>query len=462
MTKIEKKDFHYKVVFFPDKDKTEPSAENVFIEVDTTTNETKYYKPDAKLRARIRWQAGVINFNFGERVELAKWEPKTQRCINGTSHGKKKRTAKEINAKIQQISDYIDSIFNEFEQQNIIPTVEQFRIRYNNTTNETKKEKTIFDYFDEFVAKESTVNNWKNSTIVKFSGIKNHLSDFSNTVKNFNFDTFSIDGLNAYVSFLRTKKDMRNSTIKKQLGFLKWFLKWAKSKGYNTNDAYLTFSPKMPKAENKVIFLDWSELMTVYNFDFATATETLSDGTVSELSPENKKALERVRDVFCFCCFTSLRYSDVENLKRTDIKNGALNITTIKTDDTLTIELNNYSEAILKKYANEIYPDNRALPVISNQKMNDHLKQLGEVCGLNTPITITYYKGAKRFDEVYPKYELLTTHCGRRTFICNALMLGIAPNTVMKWTGHSDYKSMQPYIDVADAEKKKAMSLFNR
>lgn len=94
--------------------------------------------------------------------------------------------------------------------------------------------------------------------------------------------------------------------------------------------------------------------------------------------------------------------------------------------------------------------------------MNDHLKQMGEVCGLKTPITITYYKGAKRFDEVYPKHELLSTHCGRRTFICNALMLGIAPITVMKWTGHSDYKSMQPYIDVADAEKKKAMSLFNR
>jgi len=87
---------------------------------------------------------------------------------------------------------------------------------------------------------------------------------------------------------------------------------------------------------------------------------------------------------------------------------------------------------------------------------------LGKVCGLDTLITITYYKGATRFDEVYKKHELLTTHCGRRTFICNALTLGIAPNTVMKWTGHSDYKSMQPYIDVADAEREKAMNLFNR
>ena len=41
-------------------------------------------------------------------------------------------------------------------------------------------------------------------------------------------------------------------------------------------------------------------------------------------------------------------------------------------------------------------------------------------------------------------------------------MMGITPNVVMKWTGHSDYKSMKPYIDIADNEKKKAMSLFNK
>ncbi|NCB69047.1 MAG: site-specific integrase [Bacteroidia bacterium] len=456
------KDFNYNVLFFPDKEKkTEPTAENVFIETDKA-GINKYYNYDAKLRVRIRWSAGVLNFNLGERVELGKWSTEAQRCNTNTTHGKKKRAAKEINAKIETVSNYIDSIFNEFEQQKIIPTIEQYRKRYNNENAEPEKAKTIFDYYDEFVNKQGTENSWKYATLQKFATVKAHLTDFSTNLSDFSFDTFTKEGLNAYVTFLRDVKDMRNSTILKQLAFVKWFLKWAKSEGIHSNDAFMTFAPKMPKAEKKVIFLDWSELMIVYNFDFSKATETLPDGTLKDLTPENKKALERVRDVFCFCCFTSLRYSDVENLKRTDIKGDEIHITTIKTDDTLTIDLNDYSKAILLKYADEVYPNNKALPVISNQRMNDHLKQLGEVCGLNTPITITYYKGAKRFDEVYPKYELIGTHCGRRTFICNALMMGIAPTTVMKWTGHSDYKSMQPYIDVADAEKKKAMSLFNR
>ena len=447
-----KSENNYNVLFFPDKEKATATADNVFIETDKT-GEKKYYNYDAKLRIRIRWSAGVLNFNLGERVELTKWSTDTQRCINGTSHGKKKRTAKDINTEIEKATTKIEDIFNDFAKNEIIPTIDQFRHRYNNTTDTTERTKTILDHFDEFVAKESNFNSWKETTIEKFSGIKNHLIGFGGTQSEFSFDTFNKEGLNDYVTYLRDVKEMRNSTIKKQISFLKWYLKWAKGEGYNNTDAYMTFSPKMPKEEKKVIFLDWDELMKVYKFDFST---------VPDIDPENVKALERVRDVFCFCCFTSLRYSDVENLKRSDIKNGEMSITTIKTDDTLTIELNDYSGAILTKYAGEVYPDNKALPVISNQKMNDHLKQLGEICGLDTPITITYYKGAKRYDEVYPKHELLTTHCGRRTFICNALMLGIAPNTVMKWTGHSDYKSMQPYIDIADAEKKKAMKLFNR
>ena len=66
------------------------------------------------------------------------------------------------------------------------------------------------------------------------------------------------------------------------------------------------------------------------------------------------------------------------------------------------------------------------------------------------------------FIEVTPKYALLSTHAGRRTFICNALALGIPAQVVMKWTGHSDYKAMKPYIDIADDIKANAMNKFNQ
>jgi len=149
-------------------------------------------------------------------------------------------------------------------------------------------------------------------------------------------------------------------------------------------------------------------------------------------------------------------------LRRSNISNGEIHITTIKTHDTLTIELNKFSQAILEKYADVDFPNDKALPVISNQRMNDYLKEMGELCGIDEQITITQYKGTRRFDRTYKKFELLSTHCGRRTFVCNAIMLGVPANIVMQWTGHSDYATMRPYLAIADNARAKAMTVFDR
>lgn len=111
---------------------------------------------------------------------------------------------------------------------------------------------------------------------------------------------------------------------------------------------------------------------------------------------------------------------------------------------------------------NRDFEDDKALPVISNQKMNDYLKELAELAEINEPVREVYYKGSERIEETTPKYALLSTHAGRRTLICNALSLGIAPQVVMKWTGHNDYKAIKPYIDIADDIRANAMDKFNR
>lgn len=349
---------------------------------------------------------------------------------------------------IQTFETAIDNVFASFELENILPTPDQVRTKFNLLTGrkseqEIQSDKTFFDYFDEFTEEEGALNNWSKGTRVKFQNTRNHLTAYNPGLR---FEDLTEAGLSNYAIHLREVKYLQNSTIIKQIKLLKWFLRWATVKGYCQTLDYINFKPKLKTTEKKIVFLDWAELMTVYNYPFT----------------DKQKTLERVRDVFCFCCFTSLRYSDVANLKRSDVFDGHISLTTIKTADSIKIELNKYSRAILDKYADQQYPGNRALPVISNQKMNDYLKEMGKICGIDQSITITYYRGNERIDEVYPKYELLGTHTGRRTFICNALMMGIAPQVVMKWTGHSDYKAMQPYIDIADSAKAEAMKLFDK
>ena len=59
------------------------------------------------------------------------------------------------------------------------------------------------------------------------------------------------------------------------------------------------------------------------------------------------------------------------------------------------------------------------------------------------------------------KWELITTHCARRTFVVNSLRLGIPAEVIMKWTGHSDFKAMKPYIEIVDELKKENMSRYD-
>ena len=424
---------------------------NIIFTLESRKKDGVLITENVPIRMRVNFASKRIEFTTGYRIDSAKWDADKQRVKNGCSN-KLKQSASEINASLLEYYTEIQSIFKRFEVEDVMPTPEQIKEAFNAlhkpVSEEPKPKKEalpcdFFQVFDDFVEDCGRQNNWTDSTFEKFAAVKNHLTNFR---EGLTFEFFDERGLNDYVGYLRDVKEMRNTTIGKQLSFLKWFLRWAFKKGVHQNNAYDSYKPKLKSTQKKIIFLTWDELNRLREFKI----------------PSNKQALERVRDVFLFQCFTGLRYSDVFNLRRSDIKGDHIEVTTVKTSDSLIIELNNHSKAILDKYKDVAFEDDKVLPVITNQKMNDYLKELAELAGIDEPVRQTYYRGNERIDEVTPKYALLGTHAGRRTFICNALALGIPPQVVMKWTGHSDYKAMKPYIDIADDIKANAMSKFNQ
>lgn len=424
---------------------------NIIFTLESRKKDGVLITENAPIRMRVNFASKRIEFTTGYRIDASKWDADKQRVKNGCSN-KLKQSASEINASLLEYYTEIQSIFKRFEVEDVMPTPEQIKKAFNAlhkpVSEEPKPKKEalpcdFFQVFDDFVEDCGRQNNWTDSTFEKFAAVKNHLTNFR---EGLTFEFFDERGLNDYISYLRDVKEMRNTTIGKQLSFLKWFLRWAFKKGVHQNNAYDSYKPKLKSTQKKIIFLTWDELNRLREFKI----------------PSNKQALERVRDVFLFQCFTGLRYSDVFNLRRSDIKGDHIEVTTVKTSDSLIIELNNHSKAILDKYKDVAFEDDKVLPVITNQKMNDYLKELAELAGIDEPVRQTYYRGNERIDEVTPKYALLGTHAGRRTFICNALALGIPPQVVMKWTGHSDYKAMKPYIDIADDIKANAMSKFNQ
>lgn len=430
---------------------------------------------EAPVRCSVSIQGQRLQTTTQIVVNPEFWDPDSQRVISSTAAGKivvnsKQMSAKQMNAELKRIDTYFSEYENtlrvKHEDVGNLKEIfaQQFGRKAKAPVEEEDAPQDIRDHLKAFLVEQNDKNSWRETTQKSMTSFSHHMNDFFDTKNVTSINFFNEDGTTQFVDFLRDVKQLRNATIDKYTSRLRYFIRWAEGKGYTALKA--NYRPKLQKTDKKVIFLEWKDLMKLYEFDFPdVGTElTLRDVHGYEYKKRvnlEKATLERVRDVFCFCCFTSLRYSDVENLKRSNIFPGYMQITTVKTGDALKIELNKYARAILDKYRNSDFPNNKVLPVIANQRMNQYLKEMGEICGFNEAIPVTYYRGSERVDEVYAKYELLSTHAGRRTFICNALMLGIAPQIVMKWTGHSDYQAMKPYIDIADKAKEDAMSLFD-
>ena len=309
------------------------------------------------------------------------------------------------------------------------------------TKRKTLLPRSVFKDFQEFVLEGVKKREWAESTETRWTTFLKHLEKFD---RHLNYESFTEEGLDEYVSFLTENLELRNSTVSKELKLLRWFLKWAENKGYNRLRTYSFYHPKLKMVRNSLIFLTKEELSKLYRLE------------IPSWYPSARE-LAWSRDMFCFCCFTSLRYSDMINLRISDIHNGKVVITTQKTDDTLSIELNDYATVILGRYLPGKKGDEKVFPHLTNCQLNLNIKTLGLICEFNDPQTRVFYRGRQKLVRTVPKWECLSSHCARRTFICNALSSGINAQTIMKWTGHSDYSAMKPYIDVTDRDKEDSM-----
>ncbi len=398
------------------------------------------------IRMRVTMRAQTpFDFPTGETIDELDWDDTNgyakPSCPNASS----------INATIDQWRSDINDIFARYELiEKRMPTQDEIKTAFNDavgrspSTPEQEPTPDFYKVFDKFIADVAIQNNWSITTIQKFKRIKREFKKVNPRL------TFAELDDAALVKVMRrmSAQGMRNTTVAKKLSYIRWFIRWSNLHGYYNGKIHETFRPKFKGSDGatkEIIYCTLDELRRLEQQEF---------------TPE-QYALEHVRDVFVFCCYTGIRYSDAAKLRRSDIKTDCIRVVTQKTTDALTIELNTHARAILDKYAEFHFPDDLALPVVSNQKMNEHLKVIGKMCGFDEPIRVVYYIGNVRHEDSFPKWSLLTTHCARRTFVVTALQLGISADVIMKWTGHSCYNAMKPYIAIVDELKVRSMEKFD-
>ena len=418
---------------------------------------------EAPIQVSISLKGVRLQTSVSYSIPPSKWQSSNGRVRKGCTNAKGTSYSK-INSDLAEIESSILKLENSDKE----PTKELLKSTVNSALKRKKliieegKPVNPYDVLDEFVEIEGTEKQWADNTKRKWTTFKSHLKKFR---KNFKFSDVDEAFLSAFVQYETYTLQMRDVSIQKDIKLFKWFLRWAQKKHYPVPDDFKDYLPKFKLIDKTVVFLTQDELKILYNYvipEEGTEVELINiDGKKYKKKVTLTTCLDRTRDMFCFCAYTGLRYSDMAKLTYADIKDDQLCIHTQKTNDTLVIPLNAKAKAIIAKHEYAGYPGNLVFPVISNQKMNDYIKEIGELCGFNEPVKFTYFQSGSRVEEVHPKYEVLTTHAARRTFVCTALALGIPANVVMKITGHSDYSAMKPYIEIAEEEKKKAMLKFD-
>lgn len=344
---------------------------------------------------------------------------------------------KEINQTLTNISTKIEAIENKFIALSV-PFSSQMVINDLTALSlgvvKTEEPKNLlYDFMDEYIKNNKALR--VAGSLKVYTTVKHHLKDFENyTRTNVKFDNIDLAFFQKFNNYLIEIKGLQNTTIAKILSTLKTFLNYADDHDIKVTGNYKKFKIKRDTLE--VTALTQKEFDLLFKADLS-----------------NNKRLEQVRDVFCFSCVTGLRYSDLAQLQRTNIKGNQISITVQKTKQRLTIPLNPFSVDILSRYSQTHKP----LPIISNQKMNEYIKELCQFVGINDNVEIVRFKGAEREVNNYPKYELISCHTGRKTFATLSLERGMSAEEVMKITGHLTYQSFKRYVNITENRKKVSM-----
>jgi integrase len=244
---------------------------------------------------------------------------------------------------------------------------------------------------------------------------------------------------NEFVSYQKNKGYAQN-TIQRELVFIKTFCKHARFIGLETNPQLDSIKIERAKAEK--IYLTFDELEAIERKEF------------------DNDYLDNARDWLIISCYTGQRVSDflrftpemirIENSKR------FLEFTQKKTGKLMTVPLHEKVLQILEKRGG-YFPRQ-----ISDQRYNDYIKEVCKLTGLNSIIQggkqIETINGIRKVSGIYPKYELVTSHIGRRSFATN--FYGKIPTTYLIYiTGHSSEAMFLNYI--GKSNKDLAMEISN-
>jgi len=387
----------------------------------------------------FRYDGKRLVYSTGQKINPKFWNDKEQKA---------RETAKfpeypEFNAYLKKIETEVLNIYRRSKIDAKPLSVAGFKKELDKVLKKVDKDQpqTLFEFIDAFIKiKENSVPKPK-AVIELYNKAYKHLKDFAlSKRRKIDFQDIDLNFLDEYTNYLYSlEKPLSTNYASKLLQTLKFFLNEATERGYNKNTNYQSKKFSIKREDTEHIYLTNDEIKKIANLDLS----------------ENKR-LDKVRDLFLIGCKTGLRFSDFSSLKKEHFKKvdgiDIIELVTQKTKEKVVIPIHPIVKSILKKY------NGKAPNEISNQKMNEYLKELGELAEINEVVTKSRTNGGVRIDETFKKYELISTHVCRRSFATNTFKAGISSINIMKITGHTSEKSFLRYIKITGEQNATMMA----
>lgn len=401
-------------------------------------------KGTALIKLRVSNRCKQVDLYTGYVCDVAKWDKGKEKVKQGAklSNG---LSYDVINDKLAELLDFIKDYFNQCAQRSELPDLSDLKIRFNKKYKSNDKEHSneFRCLFERFIKEKADEKSWSAAYVEAMNRTKDSLLKYKPDAS---LRTLSSSFMNGYMQYLA--ETMWNDRIKKELWNLKYFVNWAEIRGYEINNEYKLFEPTLPSSHIAVKYLEIEELKRIIELDLT-----------------EQPAMERVRDIFIFQCFTGLRVSDVKLLKKENFekrKDGRwwIDIETKKDKDRVSFILPKQAVSIYEKYSKNEYEGGYLLPTISDVKYNKHLKTLGKLAHIDGDWVDKHYKLNKLYETRSPKSDI-SSHEARRTFITTAMNLGISLDVVSKITSHSEIEEMKPYATASIRGKETLADAFD-
>lgn len=265
-----------------------------------------------------------------------------------------------------------------------------------------------------------------------------------------NADTFAIFTEKFEADFERwclAVKGYTPNTVAGSFSIFKLWLNDAEREGLIKDPAFHHYKTKAIAPQHQ--YLTTEEIQRIYNIKWSKKLKL-------EYGIDLKSHIEETRDLFVIACNLGLRLGDWKYLNNAvwDFDNNTVDIITSKTKERVVIPISSMVKEIYQRY-------NGKFPKPTDKTtLNRQIQRCCRVAGIDQDVYVLETVNGVATRKKYKKYELITSHSGRRSFATNLYLRCKNAKMVMSFTGHKTEENFFKYICVAKEENAQLAQQF--